>query len=462
MEKEKLANGQIICSSLEKIAETLMTFYNKVPASAFLQIEGFEAPSNEGPKVTAVLNRLERFSVRQFDDEQKAFGKIKTNLEQEVESIKSEIDSSSSSRRSGARIETKSAELKHKYDQLASLDFEEFLFEKVTQNISSLFFYPEIDSALLAIHAKETANLNVSTASPRNNIKEILVSAAAKHMHIVFSAYPELVDQYDPRQLTSAFVKHVISQPYEIKDPRNKRRNAIRDCGWPSFNNEQSIKEISDEVIVNLRQLQENTAHNLYSKTPGFESVQSSKEPSRRESRDLEVGDIAVKMSASAQEDGRLFQQHFLNGISDEDFIAEMQRRMGERADPSITHAVQREIDDNKILDKDALIEIFLDIGARIPEADSSYGKQSFDDLLYRKFTTILGLENLESEHFLQTINPHDNSHYQAISQSISERIQSLGRVTVRDLKSIIGEEYQNDHTSQRQQFATAKDGGRY
>lgn len=460
MGKEKLANGQIICSSLEKMAETLMTFYNKVPASAFLQIEGFEAPANEGPKVTAVLNRLERFSAGRFEDEQKEFGKIQAHLQQEVDSLQLEIDSSSSSRRSGSKVEEKSAELKQKRDQLGSLDFERFKFEKVVQNISSLFFYPEIDPTLIESHTEKTAE-KASTASPRNNAKEDLVSAAAKHMHIVFSAYPELAEQYDQVQLTSALVAHVITQPYEVKNPANKRRNIEKDCGWPSFNNEESVREISAAVVDNLRQLQQNTVQNLYSETERFRSVQSSKEPSRRESGDLDVEDIAVKISASAQEDGGLFQQHVLSGISDEDFIAEMQRRMGERANPELSAAVRREIDNNKVLDKESLVEIFSTIGEELRGARKPYDKEKFDELLYTKFSTIIQLENLESENFLQTINPHDDSHYQEIAQSISERIQGLGTVAVRDFKSIVSEQYQIGHSSQQQQSAI-KGGERY
>lgn len=459
MEKEKLANSQIICSSLEKMAETLMTFYNKVPASAFLQIEGFEAPANEGPKVTAVLNRLERFSLGQFDDEQKEFGKIQTHLQQEIDSLKSEIDSSSSSRRSGSKVEKKSEELRHKYDHLASLDFEDFLFGKVVQDVSSLFFYPQINPKLLEAHAEKTAE-KASTASPRNNSKEDLVLAAAKHMHIVFSAYPELAEQYDQAQLTSAFVAHVISQPYEIKDPENKRKNATRKCGWPSFNDEAPIREISTAVVENLRQLQENTVQNSYSETEKFKSVQSSKEPSRRESGDLDVEDIAVKISASAQEDGGLFQQHVLSRISDEDFIAEMQRRMGAGANPRITQEVQGEINDNKVLDKDSLVEIFSSIAAETKRGAVENNKLSFDQAVYRKMRSIPELTNLKSENFLQSLNSHDNDHYQEIAQSISGRIQSLETVTVRDVKSIISEQYQIDHASQRQQSLT-KEGGR-
>lgn len=460
MEKEKLANSQIICSSLEKMAETLMTFYNKVPASAFLQIEGFEAPANEGPKVTAVLNRLERFSAGRFEDEQKEFGKIQAHLQQEVDSLQLEIDSSSSSRRSGSKVEEKSAELEQKRDQLGSLDFERFKFEKVVQNISSLFFYPEIDPTLIESHTEKTAEKASTTASPRNNTKENLVSAAAKHMHIVFSAYPELAEQYDQAQLTSAFVAHVISQPYEIKDPENKRKNATRKCGWPSFNDEAPIREISTAVVENLRQLQENTVQNSYSETEKFKSVQSSKEPSRRESGDLDVEDIAVKISASAQEDGGLFQQHVLSRISDEDFIAEMQRRMGAGANPRITQEVQGEINDNKVLDKDSLVEIFSSIAAETKRGAVENNKLSFDQAVYRKMRSIPELTNLKSENFLQSLNSHDNDHYQEIAQSISGRIQSLETVTVRDVKSIISEQYQIDHASQRQQSLT-KEGGR-
>ncbi len=462
MGKEKLANGQIICSSLEKMAETLITFYNKTPASAFLQIEGFEAPSNEGPKVTAVLNRLERFSSEQFDDKKKEFFQNQRQTQQEIEKLESEIKSSGSNRRSGSKVDKKSKKLEEKRSYLDSLDFERLKFKEVVQNISSLFFYPEIESSLLEIHEKETADLKVSTAFPRNNTKENLVSAAAKHMHIVLAAYPEL-ERFGQDQLTSVFVAQVISQPYEVKNPANRRKNAKntkRECGWPSFNNEQSIKEISDAVIANLRQLQESTGHNLYSETERFRSVQSSKEPSRRESGDLEVGDIDVKMSASEQEDGGLFQQHVLNGISDEDFIIEMQRRMG-ATNPEIAAAVRREINDNKVLDKNSLVEIFSDIGKEIRTSREPYDKEKFDELLYTKFSTIIQLENLESENFLQTIDPNDDGHYQEIVQSISGRIQNIETVTIRDLKSIISEEYQNDHTSQRQQ-STAKVGGRY
>jgi hypothetical protein len=339
------------------MAETLMTFYNKIPASAFLKIEGFEAPTNEGPKATASLNRLERFSLRQFDDEQKEFGKIQTHLQQESDSLQSEIDSSSSSRRSGSKVDEKSKELEEKRSYLGSLDFERFKFEKVVQRISSLFFYPEIDQALLEDHAKETAELKVLTAYPRNNTKENLVSAAAKHMYIVFSTYPELTTQFNQDDLTKAFVNHVVSQRYEVKNPLNKRKNTEKDCGWPSFNNPENSGKISSAVVDDLYQLQQNTGQNLYSKTPSFASVQSSKNPSSHTSSRGDSGTEEKRSGTSEGEEessSRIrieeLQRQVVSGISDDDFMKELERRMGEElTNKTLLQEVQKEIEDNKI-----------------------------------------------------------------------------------------------------------------
>ncbi len=106
-------------------------------------------------------------------------------------------------------------------------------------------------------------------------------------------------------------------------------------------------------------------------------------------------------------------------------------------------------------MDKEVLVGIFSDIVARISESGIRYNKKNFDQAIYRNIISIPELTNLSLENFLQNLNPYDNTHYQEIAQSISERIRSLETITVRDLKSVISEQYQRDHTSQEQQYVT-------
>lgn len=78
--------------SVGRIAEAVMTFYNKTPLTAFLQIGGFEDAAGSGGKVTAILESLddfdilkESFSESYLKDESQALEKAQKALEQASE-----------------------------------------------------------------------------------------------------------------------------------------------------------------------------------------------------------------------------------------------------------------------------------------------------------------------------------------------------------------------------------------
>lgn len=468
MEREKLSNGRLIQSSLERMAETLMTFYNQAPNTAYLQIEGFKAASNEGPAVTAALNFLEKTNEIENGRIDQKESELKEDLEKKV--------SKTSASRSG-ELRTKLEEQLPKDIQRSREEIRGTLFKETIEKISDLFFYPEIrDADALEKHKRETADLNKPRATPRKElqkdlIQEDLISATAKHMHIVFAAFPELATQFDQDALTRAFVNRVITGSYQVKV---KDKNETRKPGWPSICKDRDkdgiIVRISDVVFDAIKTLQTESERNLYSETAEFKSVESSKNPSshvssRRESEGKERSS-ASESEGKERGGGGIrdedLQRQVVSGISDDDFMKELARRMGgELAETSLLEAVQREIEGNKVLDKESLVEIFSIAGEEIRESRKSYDKEKFDKIFYAKIRPIPELTNFKTENFLRDLNPHDNSHYSEITRSISERIKGLQKATVRDLKSIISEEYQSDHSLQRQQ-STGKVGGRY
>ncbi len=62
-QQQKDSNGRTMIDSVGRIAEAVMTFYNKTPLTAFLQIEGFEDSAGSGGKVISILESLDNLDV---------------------------------------------------------------------------------------------------------------------------------------------------------------------------------------------------------------------------------------------------------------------------------------------------------------------------------------------------------------------------------------------------------------
>ncbi|MDF3047624.1 MAG: hypothetical protein K0R73_742 [Candidatus Midichloriaceae bacterium] len=139
-------NHYLICDALAEMARRIMTFYNHIPKTAFLKIDGFKAPSNESSKVRGALSYLKKS---------------------------------------------------------AAVDV-----NKDCDALFSLFFYPKItDTKALNAHIKSTKSLKPTLAQPRTNDLEDLHEIVARHLHIAFASFSKL--EANKKVIVDLFVKEV-------------------------------------------------------------------------------------------------------------------------------------------------------------------------------------------------------------------------------------------------------------
>lgn len=277
------SNGRTMIDSVGRIAEAVMTFYNKTPLTAFLQIEGFADAAGSGGKVNSVLEFLDN-----FDDSKGRFSTAYLGVETEaVSSAQSELNITSL--RVSARLsQAKDAALEQAQKALAekeqTLD-QEFLKHSMIQ-LSGLVFYPEITSEeALRKHVEQSGNKD----RIRDNSPENLAAAIAKYVHVLSATYPELPEKlfnlhdagktWDESRgskedealkfVTQVFTQHLITSSYQSKSGQHSQ-------GWPSFANDAKIQEIGDNATVLVHHYKALQEEHSYQKTSGYRSRASS------------------------------------------------------------------------------------------------------------------------------------------------------------------------------------------
>ncbi len=279
-------------------------------------------------------------------------------------------------------------------------------------------------------------------------------------MHIVFAAFPELTTQFNQDDLTKAFVNRVITGPYQVKvkDRKSEKdKNETRKQGWPSIcgktDKDAIITRISNTVVDAVKALQTESEGNLYSKTVGFKSVESSKNPSSHvSSREEDSGRIVEGSPGSGEERSggigdRELQQHVVSRISDEDLLKELARRMGgEAADKTLLQQVQTEIEGNQVLDKEELLQSlgdlkrdFINLRSRSTDVEKDY--------FLRHFSAEISPAPIPD---LSAINPKDNLHYPEIIEAIHFKISTKDEIRLKEFRKIITEEFKKDHQTSR------------
>lgn len=230
-------NGTLMRASLKEITRLVLTFYNHVPNTAYFLIEGFAAPRDEGSIIKSALPVIESHIA------------ASKTLKQE--------NSVASRARLGHNLTS------------------------VIDSISSLIHYPEITRVnvvdkgkivgtktaeeVLGEHRSYTlTNGAKTTARARDNTKETLVNALAKHLHITFAVYPELEEVFDKREMVSALVRKVIG---------GKAGGAN---GWPTFNNAAGIADITTRVEEGLETFRKWSKDFHYTKYPRYAELESS------------------------------------------------------------------------------------------------------------------------------------------------------------------------------------------
>ncbi len=338
------SNGRTMIDSVGRIAEAVMTFYNKTPLTAFLQIEGFEDAAGSGGKVTAILESLddfdilrESFSESHLKDESQALEKAQKALEQATERQKPKLQ---------ATLEQAQGVLTSKEQ---SLD-EAFLHHSM-QQLSGLIFYPEITSEeALRKHAEQSGNKE----RIRDNSQGSLEAAIAKYVHVLSATYPELPEKlFDLSNegktwnegksggetekskkdealtfVTQIFTRHLITSSYQSKLERHAQ-------GWPTFANEAKIQEIGGNATALVHQYKELQEEHSYQKTSGYRSRASSGAMEEMQQRILEpvIGFIRENFGLEEERFEGLVEQLKeldLSGKSDEKFNIELLEKVKE------------------------------------------------------------------------------------------------------------------------------------
>jgi|SaaInlStandDraft_6_1057023.scaffolds.fasta_scaffold08264_4 hypothetical protein len=261
--------------SCGRIAEAVMTFYNKTPLTAFLQIDGFEDANDAGAKVAPALNFFDdledsklKFSREHSKDKETALEEAKVLLGR---STKRQAPDHQASYQKAA---------KDLAEKTLALD-KDFLAESMTK-MSALFFYPEISDAALILHSTKSGNKNRVRDSSQKNLE----AAIAKYIHILTSIYPELPGKlFSPCDevggggnkeevalafVTKEFTKHIITSPYQTKSGV--------DCtkGWPTFDSQFRIRDISSNAVALVCDYKKSQALHSYQNTRGHRSAASS------------------------------------------------------------------------------------------------------------------------------------------------------------------------------------------
>ena len=200
-------NGEKMRNLFRDVSALLMTFYNKIPHTAYHYIEGFKEEAGDikvaKTKVGEVLEWLERNG---------ADGHV-----------------------------ISSAALAAKRPEVASV-------------MNSLIHYPEItDEAKLAAHVAENIDKKGRSNKPRNNSKATLIEILARHVHIFFAVYPELKINFDEHgDLTDDFVDKFLGV-------------GAAKPNWPSIaSNADQLKSVKDGVKAQIVVLENSLTDNHY------------------------------------------------------------------------------------------------------------------------------------------------------------------------------------------------------
>jgi hypothetical protein len=199
-------NGEKIRGIFANTSALLLTFYNKIPLTAFHTIDGFSEGS----------------------------GDIK-NAKTRIDEVKKWIKGQS------ADVEISSGVLTAKRDP-------------IVEAMNSLIHYPEItDSAKLSEHQAENIDKKGRHNQPRNNDKDTLIMILSRHVHIFFSVHPEIKNTFNANgELIDNFVDKFINA-------------GASKPNWPSFTSAEEIQSIKDGVKDGVMELEDRVSAHHYS-----------------------------------------------------------------------------------------------------------------------------------------------------------------------------------------------------
>lgn len=203
-------NGEKIRGVFGDISSLLLTFYNKIPHTAYHYIEGFTEESGD---IKVARTRIGE-----------VLGWMKSQPQ-------------------GVAIPSIALATKR---------------PQVVDVMNSLIHYPEItDKAKLDEHVADNLTKKGKTNQPRDNSKDTLVTLLSRHVSIFFAVYPELKNAFNQGgELIDDFVDKFIGK-------------GSADPNWPSFKSDAEIQSIKKAVKEGVAALENSVASNHYTKWMG-------------------------------------------------------------------------------------------------------------------------------------------------------------------------------------------------
>ncbi len=280
-------NGELIRVFFEEVSKYLITFYNKIPNTAFFAIKGFEASSSEGSTVSTSIKKM-----------------------------KKEAGLVSSLAKGSPALTAK-------------------LHRDIIPLVVSLIHYPQITDKdgkkaedILGEHRSHTLTSGNKTARARDNDFNKLAYIMARHLHLTFAAFPDLAESYTMKDFADSFVSAFV------KDPRT---------GWPSYNNPVNITQISDTVLDCLIAMQKATTDNHYTVRKKYTdelvssddeeelTIPSPRDPATRQSA------LQLSLEERAELDAlRQFKQDIDNGVKEGTIVI----KPGAKITPVTSHSL--------------------------------------------------------------------------------------------------------------------------
>lgn len=199
-------NGEKIRNIFTSASELLLTFYNKIPHTAYFNIKGFEEGPGDIRTAKTKIDQVNKWIKEQSEDAEISSGVLAVKRPPIVEAM------------------------------------------------NSLIHYPEItDSAKLDAHQAENIDKQGKKNQPRNNTKDTLIMILSRHVHIFFSVHPEIKNTFNANgELIDNFVDKFI-------DAGASKPN------WPSFTSAEEIQSIKDGVKDGVKELEDRVSAHHYS-----------------------------------------------------------------------------------------------------------------------------------------------------------------------------------------------------
>jgi hypothetical protein len=208
-------NGEKVRDLFKSLSAILLTFYNKIPLTAYHYIEGFKEDAGD---IKATKTKI---------------GKILDWHNKQTKKVGSPA-------LAAKRIE-------------------------VVEAMNALIHYEEItNEELLGEHRAENNTKEGKTNQPRNNDKETLVKILARHIHIFFAVYPELKEIFNQEnELIDNFIDKFIGK-------------GTNKPNWPKFANKTDIADIKNKVKEAVAKLKVDLGANNYNQWKTGKDLDSS------------------------------------------------------------------------------------------------------------------------------------------------------------------------------------------